>query len=52
MLESKIKDSADFQELGSQVAIFSTACFPDIVVGSVDSVWVADKIQSRIGELQ
>lgn len=46
LLKSKINDSADLLELGSQVIIFSAACFPDVAVGSVDPAWAADYVRS------
>lgn len=46
LLKSKIKGSADLLELGSQVIIFSAACFPDRAAGSVDPAWSADNIRS------
>ena len=49
LLKSKIKGSADLLELGSQVIIFSTACFPDVAVGSVDPAWTTDNKVSGQG---
>lgn len=40
LLKSKINGSDDLLELGSQVIVFSAACFPDVAVGSVDSAHV------------
>lgn len=46
LLKSKINGSADLLELGSQVIIFSAACFPDVAVGNVDPAWAANNVRS------
>lgn len=50
--KSKINGSADLLELGSQVIVFSAACFPDVAVGSVDPACVADRYSQQPGQLQ